>query len=47
MKRVLFLTNYPSPYRVRFFDELGKKLGKFGYSIQKPKKKSRVKQRRK
>ena len=24
MKRVLFLTNYPSPYRVRFFDELGK-----------------------
>lgn len=22
MKRVLFLTNYPSPYRVRFFDEL-------------------------
>ena len=26
MKRVLFLTNYPSPYRVRFFDELGKAL---------------------
>ena len=26
MKRVLFLTNYPSPYRVRFFDELGKKM---------------------
>lgn len=24
MKRVLFITNYPSPYRVRFFDELGK-----------------------
>lgn len=24
MKRVLFLTNYPSPYRVNFFDELGK-----------------------
>ncbi len=24
MKRILFLTNYPSPYRVRFFDELGK-----------------------
>ena len=24
MKRFLFLTNYPSPYRVRFFDELGK-----------------------
>ena len=24
MKRVLFLTNYPSPYRVHFFDELGK-----------------------
>lgn len=24
MKRVLFLTNYASPYRVRFFDELGK-----------------------
>lgn len=24
MKKVLFLTNYPSPYRVRFFDELGK-----------------------
>lgn len=22
MKKVLFLTNYPSPYRVRFFDEL-------------------------
>jgi len=26
MKRVLFLTNFPSPYRVRFFDELGKYL---------------------
>ena len=26
MKRVLFLTNYPSPYRVHFFDELGKYL---------------------
>ena len=26
MKRVLFLTNYPSPYRVRFFDELGKTM---------------------
>lgn len=26
MKRVLFLTNYPSPYRVQFFDELGKYL---------------------
>lgn len=26
MKRVLFLTNYPSPYRVQFFDELGKHL---------------------
>lgn len=24
MKKVLFLTNYPSPYRVHFFDELGK-----------------------
>lgn len=24
MKRFLFLTNYASPYRVRFFDELGK-----------------------
>ena len=24
MKRILFLTNYPSPYRVQFFDELGK-----------------------
>ena len=24
--RVLFLTNYPSPYRVRFFDELGKRM---------------------
>ena len=24
MKRILFLTNYASPYRVRFFDELGK-----------------------
>ena len=23
---VLFLTNYPSPYRVRFFDELGKRM---------------------
>lgn len=26
MKRILFLTNYPSPYRVRFFDELGKHM---------------------
>lgn len=26
MKSVLFLTNYASPYRVRFFDELGKSL---------------------
>ncbi len=26
MKRVLFLTNFASPYRVRFFDELGKYL---------------------
>lgn len=26
MKRVLFITNYASPYRVRFFDELGKHL---------------------
>lgn len=26
MKRVLFLTNYASPYRVHFFDELGKVL---------------------
>ena len=24
MKRILFLTVYASPYRVRFFDELGK-----------------------
>lgn len=24
MKEILFLTNYPSPYRVRFFDELGR-----------------------
>ncbi|MGN0976822.1 MAG: glycosyltransferase family 4 protein [Faecousia sp.] len=24
MKRVLFITNYPSPYRVHFYDELGK-----------------------
>lgn len=24
MKRILFLTNYPSPYRVEFFDTLGK-----------------------
>lgn len=26
MKRVLFLTNYPSPYRVRFYDLLGKDM---------------------
>ena len=26
MKRVLFITNYPSPYRVNFYDELGKDL---------------------
>ena len=26
MKKVLFLTNYPSPYRVRFFDMLGKQM---------------------
>lgn len=26
MKRVLFITNYPSPYRVQFYDELGKHL---------------------
>lgn len=26
MKKVLFLTNYPSPYRVAFFDMLGKEL---------------------
>jgi len=26
MKRVLFITNYPSPYRVNFYDELGKHL---------------------
>lgn len=26
MKKVLFLTNYPSPYRVQFFDELGKDM---------------------
>ena len=26
MKNILFLTNYPSPYRVQFFDELGKDL---------------------
>lgn len=26
MKQVLFLTNFPSPYRVHFFDELGKKM---------------------
>ncbi len=26
MKRVLFLTNYPSPYRVRFYDLMGKSL---------------------
>ena len=25
MKKVLFITNYPSPYRVKFFDELGKR----------------------
>lgn len=26
MQRVLFLTNYPSPYRVGFFDQLGKDM---------------------
>lgn len=26
MKKVLFLTGYPAPYRVRFFDELGKSV---------------------
>lgn len=26
MKRVLFITNYPSPYRVNFYDEMGKHL---------------------
>lgn len=26
MKKVLFITNYPSPYRVHFYDELGKTL---------------------
>ena len=26
MKRVLFITNYPSPYRVNFYDELGRDL---------------------
>lgn len=26
MKKVLFLTNYPSPYRVRFYDLLGRDL---------------------
>lgn len=26
MKRVLFLTNYPSPYRVCFFDTLGREM---------------------
>ena len=26
MKRVLFITNYPSPYRVHFYDQLGKSL---------------------
>ena len=26
MKRVLFITNYPSPYRVNFYDELGKNI---------------------
>ena len=26
MKRVMFMTNYPSTYRVRFFDELGKRM---------------------
>lgn len=26
MKHILFVTNYPSPYRVNFFDELGKYL---------------------
>ena len=26
MKRILFITNYPSPYRVAFYDELGKNM---------------------
>ena len=26
MKRVLFLTNYASPYRVHFYDELAKSM---------------------
>ena len=26
MKKVLFITNLPSPYRVAFFDELGKSV---------------------
>lgn len=26
MKKALFITNYPAPYRVRFFDELGKHM---------------------
>lgn len=26
MKSILFITNYPSPYRVNFYDELGKNL---------------------
>lgn len=26
MKQILFLTNFPSPYRVHFFDELGKTM---------------------
>lgn len=44
-----FHLEYANPlvYSHGEYYELGKKLGKFGYSIQKPKKKSRVKQRRK
>ena len=44
-----FHLEYANPlvYSHGEYYELGKKLGKFGYSIQKPKKKSGVKQRRK